>query len=124
MMELLEDMGMIRWPMMVAALFLLVQIGRAAAVAGDPGPGAARTRHTILAWGLLNALLGILGTAIGLAMAGRAVAAAGEADPALVGAGVQVALTTTILGLILLVVAVAAWLILQVVQPRWPESAG
>jgi uncharacterized membrane protein YhaH (DUF805 family) len=122
MMQLFGDLGYIRWPMIVAALFLLVQIARAAAVARDPTPGAARTRHAILAWGLLSALLGVLGTVIGLAMAGRRVAAAGAADPALVGAGIQVALTTTILGLLLLIIAVTAWLILQLLQPRAPEA--
>lgn len=118
MIEFFEGLGYIRWPMIAATLFLLVQIGRAAAVVRTPTPGAARTRHMILAWGLLNALLGILGTVLGLAMAGRAVAAAGHADPALVGTGVQTALSTSILGLALLTVALTAWLVLQVAQPR------
>jgi hypothetical protein len=119
MMQLfLQYGGNIRWPMLIAALFLLAQIGWAAATFRDPGPAAARSRHMILAWGLLTALLGVLGTVLGLGQAARAVGEAGAADPALVGVGLQIALASTIVGLLLLTLAVTAWLIFQFVQPR------
>lgn len=122
MIELFENMGLIRWPMLVAGLFLIAQIGRAAARVRDPGPGAARSRHAILVWGGLSALVGLLGTVLGLAVAARVVAAAGSAEPSLLATGIQVALASSILGLVLLVIAVVAWLVLQSVQRHVPDD--
>jgi len=98
--ELFEDMGVIRWPMLGAALFLGYQIVRASLQAGgSEAAGGTMTRHAILGWGVLGALLGVLGTVVGLVVVARSVAVAGEVPPALLGGGLQVALTSTIFGL-------------------------
>lgn len=108
-----EQLGLIRWPMLVAALFLVAQIVRAYAVRHRP-PSRHRTvtRHAILAWGLFNALLGVLGTAAGLIMTARSVEHAGSVDPALLGAGLRIALTPGVAGCSLLALGVLAWLVL------------
>jgi hypothetical protein len=122
MTQFMHDMGFIRWPLLVAALFLFVQIGRALIQVRSQAPDSVRTRHAILVWGLLNALLGLLGTVLGVAVAAQSVARAGTADPRLIGGGLQIALAPSILGLLLLTVAVIAWLVLQAMQPRVPDS--
>lgn len=116
------DMGLIRWPMLIAAAFLLLQIARAVASARNP-TGAVRARHAVLVWGLLNALLGVLGTVLGLAVAARSVAQAGRIEPTVLGGGLQIALSPSILGLLLLTLAVVAWLVLQAIQPRGATDA-
>lgn len=121
MTNLFADMGLIRWPMLVAATFLLIQIARAVAAARSPAD-AVRARHAVLVWGLLNALLGVLGTVLGLAVAARSVAQAGRIEPTVLGGGLQIALSPSILGLLLLTLAVAAWLMLQAMQPRGVEA--
>lgn len=110
-----QDMGFIRWPMYVATLFMLVQIGRAAMDLRKPAEARSpMTAHTVLVWGALNALLGILGTVVGLTVAGGVVEKVGEVVPSLLAGGIRVALSTSIFGLLLLTVAVLAWLVLQV----------
>lgn len=108
-----QQMGVIQWPMYVAAFFLLVQIVRAALQMRDPaGSRSPMTLHTILVWGLLNALLGVLGTVVGFAVAGQSIEKMGQVSPPLVAGGIRVALSSTIFGILLLTVAVLAWLIL------------
>ncbi len=117
MISLLSNMGLILWPMLVAATLLLIQIVRAAAAVRRP-TGAVRARHAVLVWGLLNALLGVLGTVLGFAVAARSVAQAGRIEPTVLGGGLQIALSPSILGLSMLTLAVVAWLVLQAIQPR------
>jgi biopolymer transport protein ExbB/TolQ len=111
------DMGYIRYPMYIATIFMLVQIVRAAMETRRP-PESRRpmTRHTVLIWGVLNALLGVLGTVVGLVVTGNAIERFGTTKVALVAGGIKVALYPTILGLLLLAVAILAWLGLQLWQ--------
>lgn len=122
MTNLFSDMGLIRWPMLVAATFLLLQIARAVAAARSP-VGTVRAGQAVLVWGFLNALLGVLGTVLGLAVTARSVAHAGRIEPTVLGGGLQIALSPSILGLLLLTLAVVAWLVLQVIQPRGATDA-
>jgi hypothetical protein len=118
-----EYMGSIRWPMLAAALLLLLQIARAAAQRHrQPSRHLAMNRHAILVWGLLNALLGALGTTLGLVMTARSVERVGHVDPDLLGPGIRVALTPTLVGCSLFALAVLAWLVLAHV--RIAESKG
>lgn len=115
------DMGYIRYPMYVAALFLLVQVVRAALqLTKSPGSRSSMTTtHTILVWGFLNALLGFLGTVLGVAIAGESIERAGvHVEPALIAGGIKVSLYPTIFGLLLLTFAVVAWLVLQALHRR------
>ena len=81
------------------------------------------TLHTILIWGVLNALLGVLGTALGLVLAGKSVEAAHDVSPQLIAGGIKVALSSTVFGLLLLTVAIVAWLVLQALGGRRAAQA-
>lgn len=106
------QMGVIQWPMYVAAIFLVVQIARAAAGTRQ-GRESSVSTSSVLVWGGLGALLGILGTVVGFSQAAGAIAAASDISPPVIWGGVRVALSTTIFGLMLLTLAVVAWLALQ-----------
>ncbi len=113
------DMGYIRYPMYVATLFMLVQVVRATLqLKQSPASRSSITTHTILVWGVLIALLGVLGTVVGMAVAGQIIEHAGDIAPGLVAGGIKVALYSTIFGLLLLTFAVVAWLVLQTLQRR------
>ncbi len=108
-----EQIGFIRWPMLVGTLLLLLQIARAVGQRSrKPSRHVTTNRHAVLAWGLLNALLGILGTALGLAVTARSVERVGHVDPDLLGPGIRVALTPAVWGCSLFALAVSAWLLL------------
>lgn len=118
-----RNMGVIQWPMYVATFFMVVQIGRAARQVRLPAESrSAMTTHTILIWGFLNLLLGVLGTVVGLSLAGQAVERIGRVSAPLVAGGIKVALSTSIFGLLLLIIAVLCWLVLQLWQGRTPEA--
>jgi hypothetical protein len=117
-------MGVIRYPMYIATVFMVAQIVRAALQVRRPAEArSTMTTHTILIWGFLNALLGVIGTVVGLALAGWSVERMGAAPAALLAGGVKVALFSTIFGLLLLTFAVVAWLVLQGLQWRGEGKA-
>jgi hypothetical protein len=71
----------------------------------------------ILFWGFFGAVVGVLGTLGGLAQMARVIQAAGGAvGTTLVWGGIQNALTTTIVGLTILSLALPAWYLLR---RRW-----
>lgn len=112
------EMGVMRWPLLLAMLFMFVQIARAAwQISGGKG-GDAMTLHAVLVWGALCALLGVLGTVVGMSIAAGAIEAAPTSSSALVWGGMRVALTTTVFGLLLLTLAVLAWLALYLLRGR------
>lgn len=120
-MSFFVQMGYIRYPMLVAALFLAIQVGRAAhslIVAEGSGESSNLSIHAVLGWGFLSAVLGVLGTVVGLSIAASAIEAAGEVSASLVWGGVKVALSPTIFGLLLLTLSIIAWLVLQFAAAR------
>ena len=95
-MSFFVQMGFIRYPMLVAALFLAVQVGRAAhslIVADGSAESSNLSIHAVLGWGLLSAVLGVLGTMVGLSIAAGFIEAAGEVSASVVWGGVKVALS-------------------------------
>ncbi|MEX2374256.1 MAG: MotA/TolQ/ExbB proton channel family protein [Dehalococcoidia bacterium] len=120
-----ENMGLVRWPMVAAALLLLLQIARVAAQRHRrPARHLTMSRHAILVWGLLNALLGVLGTALGLVVTARSVERAGRVDPDLLGPGISVALSPAVVGCSLFAFAVLAWLVLTHVRSAESKDTG
>lgn len=65
----------------------------------------------------------VQGATVGLAVSWGAFATASTASPALIWGGMRVALTTTVFGLLLLTLAVLAWLGLYFVRGRQPREA-
>lgn len=114
----LAEMGVMRWPLLVAGAFMCLQIARAAWRILRGGDGGAVPLHAVLIWGALCALLGVLGTVVGLSNAAAAIERAGAVSAGVVWGGVRVALTTTVAGFCLLTVAVTAWLALSFVRSR------
>ena len=113
------QLGVWAYPMLLTALLLLVQIGRAAAGIGKgAGKGNAFGTESILALGALNGVMGVLGTAIGIFLAAGTIETAASISPPIVWGGMKVALSTTIFGLLLLVLALVAWLVIRFLEGR------
>ena len=115
--EFFISMGFIRYPLVIIAVFLLVEIVHASmAVARANGESVAAVSariHPVLVWGVLAAVIGVIGTVVGIAIAASAIERAGTAPPHLVWGGIRVALGPTIVGMLLLGVSSIAWLSLQ-----------
>jgi hypothetical protein len=121
-MNFFQSMGFIAYPLAIVTLFLVVEVVRAVwAVSmadAETAPLASARIHPILVWGVLAAVVGFIGTVVGLAMAAQAIERAGNAPPGLVWGGVKVTLGSTIVGMLLLTFASIAWLTLQFVNGR------
>lgn len=117
------EMGVMRWPLLLAMVFMFLQIARAAWQVLSGKESDAMTLHAVLVWGALCALLGVLGTVVGMSFAAGAIEAASSASPELIWGGMRVALTTTVFGLLLLTVAVVAWLGLYFARGRQLREA-
>ncbi|MDX1395387.1 MAG: MotA/TolQ/ExbB proton channel family protein [Gemmatimonadota bacterium] len=115
--EFFVSMGFIRYPLVIIAVFLLVEIVHASmAVARANGESVAAVSariHPVLVWGVLGAVIGVIGTVVGIALAASYLERAGGGEPALIWGGIKVALGPTIVGMLLLGVASIAWLSLQ-----------
>jgi hypothetical protein len=115
MIQFWHEMGFIRYPLLIVAIFMAVQSARAIFdLRGTTEAAAGELRvHTILLWGVLGAAIGALGTLVGMMLAATAVERAGTVDPQLVWGGFRVTLGSSIVGLLLLGYAAIAWLVLQ-----------
>lgn len=116
-MRFFQEMGFIAYPLTIVAVFLVIEVVRATrAVLTDEGASASATSariHPVLLWGVLAAVLGVLGTVIGVYQAAEAISRAGAATPTLVWGGIKVVLGSTIVGMLLLGISSIAWLGLQ-----------
>lgn len=113
------QMGPWAYPMLLAALLLLVQIGRVAVGVGKGATtGGAPGTHSILVWGALSGVMGLLGTAMGISIAAGTIETATSISPPIVWGGIKVALSTTIFGFLLLALALVAWLAIRFMERR------
>lgn len=127
MVELFRSGGFMMWPMLLALIAVLVVGVRAALGVKSGMEGRADVRSAadaVLFWGGFSALLGLLGTLIGIAQAARAISAAGGASAALIWSGMGITLITTLFGLMILLLALIVWYVLRTVVTRRLESAG
>ncbi len=125
-MSFYREMGFMAYPLTIVTFFMLLQTGRGiidVARWGDNG-GATLRIHSILVLGVLGACLGVLGTLVGLSLAGMAVERVGEASATLVAGGVRVALSTSIVGFLMLGYSSIAWLALQYAKGRLETAGG
>lgn len=67
----------------------------------------------VLFWGAYAALLGVLGTTVGLFQTGGMIQQAGEASSQLLWSAVRLALTTSIAGLVIFALALIVWYALR-----------
>lgn len=121
MIELFRSGGVMMWPMLLGLVAVLVVGGRAALSMSSDGGGSADTRSAadaVLFWGGFSALLGVLGTLVGIAIVARAVERAGSASAGIVWSGIGVSLITTVFGLLILLLALIVWYALRTVVTR------
>lgn len=127
-MSFFREMGFMAYPLTIVAAFLVIEIVRATrAVAradASTAPAASARIHVVLVWGVLGAALGILGTLVGVAIAAGFIERAGTINPGLVWGGMRVALSTAIVGMLLLGIASIAWLALQFGNGRRAAATG
>lgn len=126
-MRFFTEMGFMAYPLTIVALLLVIEIVRATRAvtrADSSAPEAAARIHVVLVWGVLGAALGILGTLVGVSVAADFLERAGSVSPGLVWGGIRVALSTAIVGMLLLGIASIAWLALQFRNGRNAAAAG
>ena len=123
-MSFFESLGFIQYPIWIVLILMLVQIVRATVDLVRPGAPAVGLRiHSILIFGALAACLGVLGSLVGVWLAAEAISRAGEVSSSLVWSGIQVALGSSIVGLLILGFASVAWLALQYAAARGQTAA-
>jgi biopolymer transport protein ExbB/TolQ len=113
------------WPLLILALinlFLIIR-GMLALFAGTPADPrkAVQGLHAILFWGVISALLGILGQLSGIYHAMLAIMQADALSPSVIAMGFAESMTTTIFGLTILFFSAVAWFALHA---RYRQVAG
>lgn len=115
--------GVMMWPILGAGLIALgLAVDAARRIfAGTEGSGGHPVRgriDAVLFWGGFAALLGVLGTLVGISVVADWLARAGGASAELVWQGLGVTLNTTTFGLLVLLVSLAAWFGLRAAHAR------
>ena len=130
MMEMMMDGGYMMWPLLAIALVvagLAIKVGVQLRTQSGADPVIETGIDATLFWGGWALLLGLLGTFVGIYQAAGAISRAGEVSAALVWGGIKVALTTTLFGLTIFIVAALVWFGLRTWYRRSvlrPGSAG
>jgi hypothetical protein len=125
MFEFLQGCGVFVWPLLLLAALLVIQTLRVVQRLGTGRADrpAAGLINTVLFWGAVAAVLGVLGQCTGIYHAMQAIRSAKEVSPTVMAAGFAQSFTTTLFGFALLLVAGLAWLLLRTWYGRL-ESAG
>ncbi len=113
--------GVIMWPLLVVAVGIVALAVRAALHLQGGAAGLERARATmrsILFWGAMSLLLGLLGTVVGLLIMADSLQRAGGASAGLIWGGVGVSLVSLIFGTAILLFSGLAWAGLH----RWREN--
>lgn len=117
MSEMFRNGGLMMWPLLATAAGILWLSARTAMrlTGGDRSrlEEAGRGLHAILFWGAMAAVLGLLGTVVGVIMMTRAIQAAGTVEPSLAWAGVGVTLITLLFGLLIFLLSAVSWFVLR-----------
>ncbi len=123
MTQMIGLLGPWLYPLAVVGLGLLVTIIRACKVISeltDRLPASGAPHHAVLAWGVLGAVVGLLGTVVGfgrVALGARAATGAERAELeamlAVMWDGALVIVTPVTMGLWLFTTSLAVWLALQ-----------
>jgi hypothetical protein len=125
MIRFFEEMGVSAYPLLLLTLCMFGQVIwalRGLPRPGDPAPGCGFRIHAVLAWGGLTALMGLLGSLVGVGVMAQAVALAGDASRPLIWGGLRLALSTTVFGFLVLFLAGLAWMGLLVLEGRRSEA--
>jgi len=118
--------GIVMYPLVAVALGVvwlaarsawLIQRGESASAELDG------SLHGLLFWGLFAALLGLLGTSIGVIQMAQAATLARSVEAYLIWGGLGVALVTLIFGLLILLLAGLLWFTLRAWSVRASRGA-
>lgn len=131
MIEWFQQGGVSMWPVLVAGLLavgLAVDAVRRMPRA-DGNPAVARRVRgridAVLFWGVFAAVVGLIGTVVGVALVAEAASrAAGAASAGVVWGGIEVALHTTTFGLAVLLLSLGLWFALRTAFRRRVAAAG
>jgi hypothetical protein len=116
MIEMFRQGGLIMYPLAAATLAVIgysVFAARGLRMAAGPDPRLEATIDGVLFWGGFSVLLGVIGTLIGVVQAAQAIEWAGGAEASLVWGGIRVALSSTIVALLVFGVASLTWFVLR-----------
>ena len=119
-MSFYQEIGFMRYPLIIVTMFMLLQTGRGIIDVARSGEsdGAMLRIHSILILGVLGACLGVLGTLVGLSLAASVAERVTEVSPRLMWGGVRVTLGTSIVGFLMLGYSSIVWLALQYAKGR------
>jgi biopolymer transport protein ExbB/TolQ len=114
MREIFWSGGFMMWPLLmvgVGVLFLGIRGAWRMSRASVALPEMDGTLQSILFWGVVAVVLGLLGTVVGLVQMAQAIArfANNGVTAATVGGGFSVSLITLIFGLLILLVSMLSW---------------
>jgi hypothetical protein len=104
--------GIVMWPLLLIGLGILVLAVRAGLSIGRTARAAAAAEdplQSILFWGVMALVLGLLGMVTGIVQIARAVGLAGAAEPVLLWGGFGVSLVSFLFGLLILTTALLLW---------------
>lgn len=112
MLSFIREGGVMMYPLLGVTLVMVVLAARAwlrlrSGDAGQPTLGAGI--DAVLFWGAYAAVLGLLGTLVGIAQAAGFIEAAPSISSAMIWGGIKVALWTTIYGLLVFAIALLLW---------------
>ena len=116
----MRELGVTGYPLLVIAILIVwsaLRVGLDLRRERSVPPTRAGV-NAILYWGVLAALVGVLGTMVGFSQVAGFIAGASQISPSLVWGGVKVALSTAIAGFTLLTLAGLIWLPLQAIRER------
>jgi hypothetical protein len=117
MLTFFKQCGLIGYPLLIITIANIVIAIRCAikiaAGGGERDPGLTNSVNSILFWGALSAVLGLLGQYTGIYNALGAIINATEISPRLVMIGFRESFTTTLWGMNLLVWSSVAWAVLN-----------
>lgn len=109
--------GVMMWPILVCTLLVLGLAARTAIADARGGSARAHSEQSaVLFWGVAAAVLGVLGTLVGVMQMADAVERAGMIQSATLWGGVKVALITSIAGTCTLVLALLLWMALRLLR--------
>lgn len=114
--RLLMEMGPFAWPLFLIAAAEIILIVRWSIELAGPSPDAGRAEagvNAILFWGVVAVILGYLGQYSGMYRSLNVIAEAPVINPSLVALGIAESITTTIFGLLILLISSIAWFTLR-----------
>lgn len=118
MIDLFIGGGVMMWPILLCTLLVVGLAVRAAVGGAQRNPiGARSDQSVVLFWGVTAAILGVLGTLVGVMQIASAVEGAGAVQAATLWSGIKVALITSIAGTCTLMLALLSWMTLRFLRP-------